>query len=116
MAIAEQDGGWRVAVSALGLITIAAYGIAYYSYGVLIDPIRADTGWSSPALGAVFSGVLVIGGAGGLAGGRLVDRLGTRPAFLIAAAVMLAMVVTTIRTLRRREAALAELETSRGRR
>jgi len=37
------------------------------------------------------------------------------PAFLIAAAVMLAMVVTTIRTLRRREAALAELETSRGR-
>jgi MFS family permease len=87
MAIAEQDGGWRVAVSALGLITIAAYGIAYYSYGVLIDPIRADTGWSSPALGAVFSGVLVIGGAGGLAGGRLVDRLGTRPAFLIAGTV-----------------------------
>jgi MFS family permease len=87
MAIAEQDGGWRAAVSALGLITIAAYGIAYYSYGVLIDPIRADTGWSSPALGAVFSGVLVIGGAGGLAGGRLVDRLGTRPAFLIAGTV-----------------------------
>ena len=38
------------------------------------------------------------------------------PAFLIAAVVMLAMVATTIRTLRRREAALAELETSRGRR
>ncbi len=58
--------------------------MAYYSYGVLIDPIHADTGWSSPALGAVFSGVLVIGGGGGLVGGRLVDRVGTRPAFLLA--------------------------------
>jgi len=85
---ADQAGrGWRVAVSGLGLVTIAAYGVAYYSYGVLIDPIRAQTGWSSPALGAIFSGVLVIGGAGGLAGGRLVDRVGTRPAFLLAGTV-----------------------------
>jgi MFS family permease len=76
--------GWRVAVSGLGVLTIAAYGVAYYSYGVLIDPIRSQTGWSSPALGAIFSGVLIIGGVGGLAGGRLVDRLGTRPAFLVA--------------------------------
>jgi MFS family permease len=79
--------GWRVAVSSLGLVTIAAYGVAYYSYGVLIDPIRSQTGWSSPALGAIFSGVLIIGGAGGLAGGRLVDRVGTRPAFLLAGTV-----------------------------
>jgi len=85
---AGQTGrGWRVAVSGLGLVTIAAYGVAYYSYGVLIDPIRTHTGWSSPALGAIFSGVLVIGGAGGLAGGRLVDRVGTRPAFLLAGTV-----------------------------
>lgn len=68
-------------------MTIAAYGVAYYSYGVLIDPIRAQTGWSSPGLGAVFSGVLVIGGAGGLVGGRLVDRFGTRPVFLFAGTV-----------------------------
>jgi MFS family permease len=81
------DRGWRVAVSGLGLVTIAAYGVAYYSYGVLIDPIRSQTGWSFPALGAIFSGVLIIGGAGGLAGGRLVDRVGTRPAFLLAGTV-----------------------------
>jgi MFS family permease len=88
----EEGGSWRVAVSGLGLVTIAAYGVAYYSYGVLIDPIRAQTGWSSPALGAIFSGVLVIGGGGGLAGGRLVDRLGTRPAFLLAGTVGAGMV------------------------
>jgi MFS family permease len=61
--------------------------VAYYSYGVLIDPIHTRTGWSPAALGATFSAVLVIGGVGGLAGGRLVDRLGTRPVFLIAAAI-----------------------------
>jgi MFS family permease len=80
----EERRGWRLAVTGLGLVTIAAYGVAYYSYGVLIDPIRAQTGWSSPGLGAVFSGVLVIGGAGGLVGGRVVDRFGTRPVFLFA--------------------------------
>ena len=31
--------------------------------------------------------MLVVGGAGALAGGRLVDRLGTRPAFLIAGTI-----------------------------
>jgi MFS family permease len=82
-----EGRGWRLPVTGLGLVTIAAYGVAYYSYGVLIDPIRTQMGWSSPALGAIFSGVLIIGGAGGLAGGRLVDRLGTRPAFLLAGTV-----------------------------
>jgi MFS family permease len=61
--------------------------VAYYSYGVLIDPIKTSTGWSPAAFGATFSAVLVIGGIGGLAGGRLVDRLGPQPAFLIAAAL-----------------------------
>ena len=36
------------------------------------------------------------------------------PAFALAALVMLGMVVATLRTLHRREAALAELEKSRG--
>ena len=38
------------------------------------------------------------------------------PAFLIAAVVMAAMVTMTLRTLHQREAALAELEKSGGRR
>ncbi len=70
-------------ISTLGLVTIVAYGVAYYSFTALIDPIRHTTGWSTTALGATFSAVLVIGGIGGLFGGRLVDRVGTRPAFLV---------------------------------
>lgn len=74
-----------VTVAILGLVTNVAYGVAYYAYGVLLDPIATSTGWSPAALGATFSAVLVIGGIGGLWGGRLVDRLGPRPAFLLAA-------------------------------
>ena len=83
----DQRTSARFAVGTLGLVTIVAYGVAYYSYGVLVDPIRADTGWSPAALGAIFSAVLVVGGVGGLAGGWLVDRSGTRPAFLLSGTV-----------------------------
>jgi predicted MFS family arabinose efflux permease len=52
---------------------------------VLIQPIGADTDWSPAALGAVFSGVLLITGVGGiLAGGRL-DHIGEQPLLLLAA-------------------------------
>jgi MFS family permease len=89
VVVAKRDAGRvpALAVTTLGVVTIVAYGVAYYSFGVLIDPIRTTTGWSTAALGAIFSGVLVIGGVGGLAGGRLVDRIGTRPAFLLAGTV-----------------------------
>jgi hypothetical protein len=39
-----------LAVNTLGVVTIVAYGVAYYSYGVLIDPIRTSTGWPTAAL------------------------------------------------------------------
>ncbi len=73
----------RLTIPALGVATIASYGAAYYAYGVLIGPIAASTGWSSTMLGAIFSGVLVATGLIGVVGGRLLDRYGPRPLFLI---------------------------------
>jgi predicted MFS family arabinose efflux permease len=75
------------ALGALGLVTIAAYGACYYSFSALIDPVATSTGWPAPALGAVFSAVLLISGIGGPAGGRLLDRAGPRRVFLLAAAI-----------------------------
>jgi MFS family permease len=72
-------------VSALGLLTIVAYGACYYAYGVLIQPISADTRWPDVALGAIFSAMLVITGALGIVAGRVLDRRGPRPVFLFAA-------------------------------
>ncbi len=75
----------RIAV--LGLITIAVYGSWFYAFGVLLDPIIVDTGWSETSVAAVFSGSAVIAGLGSLSGGLLLDRLGSRVAFAIAAVV-----------------------------
>ena len=71
-------------ISVLGLLTIIGYGACYYAYGVLIGPIRTDTGWPDAALGAIFSAALVISGAGGIVAGRVLDRCGPRPGFLVA--------------------------------
>jgi MFS family permease len=74
-------------ISALGLLTIVTYGACYYAYGVLLQPIRNDTHWSDAALGAIFSAILLITGAGGMVAGRWLDRIGEQPIFLLAASL-----------------------------
>ncbi len=73
-----------VPISVLGVLTIVGYGACFYAYGVLIGPIGADTRWPGAALGAIFSATLVITGAGGTVAGRVLDRCGPRPGFLLA--------------------------------
>ncbi len=74
---------FRIAV--LGIITISVYGSWYYGFGVLLDPMILDTGWSEAALTAAFGVSSFIAGLGSLAGGWLLDRAGSRLVFLLAA-------------------------------
>jgi MFS family permease len=69
----------------LGVVTICAYGSWYYAFGVLLDPIRLDTGWRESTLTASFSIGIIGIGLGSLAGGRLLDRVGPRRVFIGAA-------------------------------
>lgn len=71
----------------LGIVTICAYGSWYYSFGVLLDPIRVDTGWRESTLAASFSLGTLVTGVGSLLGGRLLDRVGHRFVFAIAGVV-----------------------------
>ncbi|HJQ77345.1 MAG TPA: MFS transporter [Acidimicrobiia bacterium] len=80
---------WRIGV--LGLITIAVYGTWYYAFGVLLDPIISDTGWSESALTGAFGLSILVGGVASLAGGWLLDRFGSRITFAIAAVVALTL-------------------------
>ncbi len=73
----------------LGLVTIAAYGCWHYSFGVLLDPIIDDTGWSEPFLTLAFGASVFVGGLGSVFGGWLLDRAGSRKVFGSAAAVVL---------------------------
>ncbi len=81
----QQRGIPRARVAVLGLITIAVYGSWFYSFGVLLDPIIADTGWSEPAVASAFSASSLVAGFGALAGGWFLDRWGSRLVFASAA-------------------------------
>ncbi len=71
----------------LGLLTICAYGSWYYAFGVLLDPIKTDTGWRESSLTASFSAGTVVVGLTSLLGGRLLDRAGHRVVFCLAGAL-----------------------------
>jgi len=90
-------------IAILGVLTICAYGSWYYSFGVLLEPIQADTGWRESTLATSFSAGTILIGAFALFGGRLLDRAGHRPVFLIGggigtAALLLAASANSIST------------------
>ena len=78
------------AVTLLGLLTIVGYGSWYYAFGVLLEPILVDTGWSEEWLVASFSATGLVGAIASPIAGRMIDRQRFRPALgvtgLVAAA------------------------------
>jgi MFS family permease len=72
-----------IAVNALGLTQITAWGTSYYCLGVLAKPIVAETGWS---LSTVFLGLtiaLLVMGFISTWVGRFIDRIGAQPVMTI---------------------------------
>jgi predicted MFS family arabinose efflux permease len=67
-----------LAVSALGLAQITAWGTSYYCLGVLAKPIVADTGWSLSLVYFGFTVALLAMGAVSTWAGRAIDRHGAR--------------------------------------
>lgn len=81
----RQQGIDRGRIAVLGFITISVYGSWYYGFGVLLDPIIADTGWSEASLTAAFGASSLVAGVGSMFGGWLLDRHGSRLTFWLAA-------------------------------
>jgi predicted MFS family arabinose efflux permease len=75
----------RRATAALGVVTIVGFGAWFYGYGVLLEPIRADTGWSETVLSSTYG--LSLLGAGMLAtlAGRLLHQRGSRRVYAVGA-------------------------------
>ena len=67
-------------VSLLGLLTIVGYGTWFYAFGVLLDPILDDTGWSEARIVASFSATGLLGAAAAPVAGKLIDLQRFRPA------------------------------------
>jgi MFS family permease len=89
-----------VAVCALGVTQITAWGTSYYCLGVLAGPIAADTGWSRSLVYFGFTASLLAMGVVSTWGGRAIDRYGGRRVMslgtvLVSAGLYLLSTVTT---------------------
>ena len=69
--------GWRVAW-ALAITQTVGFGVLFYSFGVFIEPMEAELGWSRAQTSGAFSLALLLSGVIALPVGRLVDRHGAR--------------------------------------
>lgn len=67
-----------LAVCALGITQITAWGTSYYCLGVLAGPIATDTGWSRSLVYFGFTAALLAMGLVSTAVGRAIDRYGAR--------------------------------------
>lgn len=79
----------RRAAAALGIVTIAAFGSWFYGYGVLLEPIRQETGWSETLLSAVYGISLLGSGVLATVAGKLLNTHGSRRIYAAGAAVVL---------------------------
>lgn len=75
---------------AFGLVVICAFGSWLYGYGVLLEPIRVDTGWSESVLSSAYGIGMLAVGLGTVTAGRVVDTVGPRPVFVVSAAGVIA--------------------------
>ncbi len=69
---------FAMAVNALGITQITAWGTSFYCLGVLAKPIAAETGWAVSTIFLGFSVALVTMGVISTSVGRLIDRVGGR--------------------------------------
>src|SRR5215510_10140508 len=94
MTIQEQPQTRRrldpmvVAVNALGITQITAWGTSFYCLGVLAKPIVADTGWPLTTVFLGFSVALLVMGFIATWVRRLIDRLGARAVMSVGATIV----------------------------
>jgi MFS family permease len=69
--------GWAIVV-ALGVTTILSYGTNQYLFGLLVEPVSRELGWSKASIGLAYSGVVLFTGLAGLGLGHAADRFGAR--------------------------------------
>jgi MFS family permease len=82
-----------IAVNALGITQITAWGTSYYCLGVLAKPIVAETGWAMTTVFLGFSVALLIMGLISTSVGRLIDRFGARAVMAVGTIIVSAGLV-----------------------
>ncbi len=69
--------GWGM-LTAVAFAQMVSWGVLYYGFSVFLPPVRAEMGWSLPAMTGAFSVSLLISGVVGVFVGRWIDGHGPR--------------------------------------
>jgi MFS family permease len=69
----------RRALVALCISEITSWGVLYYAFPVVLEPLTEDTGWSAETALSAFSTGLLVSAVSAVPVGRLLDRYGPRP-------------------------------------
>jgi MFS family permease len=70
-------GRWRT-VTVLAITETVSWGILYYAFAVVLEPMERELGWTRLQLTAAFSLALAAAAVGGVGVGRWLDRHGPR--------------------------------------
>ncbi len=89
-----------IAVCALGITQITAWGTSYYCLGVLAGPIALDTGWSRSLIYFGFTVALLAMGVVSAWVGRAIDRHGARAVMSVGSVLVSAglLALSAVRT------------------
>src|SRR6266571_4882225 len=69
--------GWLV-VATLAVTETISWGVLYYAFAVLLQPMRRELGWSLGQMTTAFSLALLLNGLAAILVGRWLDRHGPR--------------------------------------
>jgi MFS family permease len=74
--------GWWIVLGSTAILFISS-GIGFYGQGVILDPLRAQYGWSKGTISSAITMYFAISGAMGIVVGRLIDRYGPKSVLIV---------------------------------
>jgi MFS family permease len=84
--------GWAVAAS-LAITELTSWGILFYSFSVMVTPMRTDLKWSAGTVTGAFAVAFLVSGVSAVVVGRWVDRYGSRVVMTIGSCLGVAMLI-----------------------
>lgn len=83
---------WRLVLT-LGFTETISWGVLYYAFSVLIEPMQAELGWSRAELTGAFSVAIVVLGLAGVPVGHWLDERGPRALMTAGSVLGVALVI-----------------------
>ncbi|NQU63895.1 MAG: MFS transporter, partial [SAR324 cluster bacterium] len=78
--------GWWIVASSI-VILFASSGVGFYAHGVILDPLRAQYGWSKGVVSSAITLYFATSACTGIFVGQKIDKYGPKP-FLIGGALV----------------------------